>query len=433
MNKFLKMIRYKYHHPCLMLLLFLLCDSLQTYAQYDMINKHVIIAFDNALHEKYVKSIKNKELIRNAISKSISNLGLGEGDYYSMVNFGISKYDSNINNLARPIKDNHGAPIVWRKFTNIVNMFNQNSWEDMIERQGLSRLQEQGGPFSLLTGAKAYVVNSVRLSYEQVGANKTYLVMITDDHYNGNDNQNKEFDTMGETTMSKKDFLDQCNRVAANLSFRYIRDYTVMINDYLDTGALQVSVYEVVPALLVSLNSIVDYPANMGIERVNGGYRMRFDFKSISDTYILKRLVLKIGGKNNKFIQSYHFDGDGRADIMLPISQFEDSVKIQMSAWLLQKDNIYNGALLSPYDSDFKRLNISLSHKLKNEVYFLGLLPIPDWMWTFTDNWHTAVIVWDLIALLIVIAIMFFFMHWLIRVNTTYEPNNNIIIIKRIK
>lgn len=429
------MICCKYPHYYLMFLLFLLCGNIRVYAQYDTINRHVIIAFDNALPEEYVKSIKNELLIKSAISRSISNLGLKEGDYYSMVNFGISKYDSNINNLARPIKDNRGTPIIWRKFISIFDMFNQNSWYDMIERQGLNRMKRQGGPFSLLTGAKAYVINSVCPPNDQVGANRTYLVMVTDDHYNGNDNQNKEFDTMGKTTISKskRDFLDQCNKVAANLIFRYIRDKTIMINDYLATGALQVSVYEVVPALLVSLNSIVDYPANMGIERVNGGYRMRFDFKSISDRHILKRLALNVIGKNDQPYRIYQFDGDGRADIMLPMSHFEDCVKIEMSVWLLQKDSIYNGALLNPHDSDFARLNVNLFHKLKNEVYFFGLIPIPDWMWAFTDNWHTAVIVWDLIALLVVIAIMGFFMHWLIRINTTYEPNNNIITIKRIK
>ncbi len=427
------MIRCKYHYNYLIFLLFLLCGSIEVYGQYDTINKHVIIAFDNALPKEYAKSLKDKPLIKSKIARAICDLRLKEGDYYSMVNFGISKYDSNIKKLARPIKDNHGTPIVWREFVNTYDMFSQNSWYDMIERQGLSLLQEQGGPFSLLTGAKSYVINSVCLPDERVAANKTYLVMVTDNYYNGNDDQNKEFDKMTGTSMNKKDFLEQCYNVAANLSFRYIKDNTIMINDCLKDAAFQVYVYEVVPAILVSLNSIVDYPANMGIERVNGGYRMRFDFKSASDKHILKRLMLNVIGKNNKSFRSYQFDGDGRADIMLPISHFEDCVKIEMSAWLLQKDNVYNGALLSPHDSNFTRLNVSLSHKLKNEVYFFGLVPIPDWMWAFTNNWHTAVIVWDLIALLTVIAIMCFFMHWLIRINTTYQPNNNMIKIKRIK
>lgn len=401
------------------------------YAQYDTINKHVIIAFDNALpYEDYRNALKNKDRIESTISELIIDMQLQKGDYYSLINFGISANAPNINKLARPIIDRNGNKIIWREFDNISKMFTQGSWFNMVYSQGISLITNDGSPFSLLTGAKAYSISCLSKPEGKKVACKTYLVMITDDHYNGNDDQNKEFDQMKATRMNKTEFLNQCYDVAKYFNFRYSK--AVVIDKSYATGALQAFLYEVVPAMSVSLNSVVDYPANMGLTRVNGGYRLAFDFKSVSDIHRLKCLKLSIIDKNGNR-NSYTYNDNGRVEIMLPMSDFKDSVVVEMSSWLLQIDGVYNGALLSPKDKEFQRLNVRLIHALKNEVYLFGLLPIPDWMWAFTNDWHKAVITWNLLTLSLVVILMWYLVLWLIRINTTYIPDNKKLTIKRIK
>lgn len=414
----------------LLLAVFIYCSV--CYAQYDTINKHIIIAFDNALPDKYRNALRDKSRIKNAISKLTIDLQLQKGDYYSLVNFGISSNAPSISKLARPIMDSKGNEIVWRLFDNFDNMFAQNSWMSMVDIQGISQIarSRDDSPFSLLTGAKAYSISCLSKRDEKKVACKTYLVMITDDHYNGNDDQNKEFDQMIGTRMSKTEFLNRCYNVAKSFNFRYNK--AVVIDNSYATGDLQAILFEVVPAMSVSLNSVIDYPANMGLTRVNGGYRLKFDFKSVSDIHRLERLALRVIDKHGKR-KNYVYKGNGSVEIMLPMSDFQDSVVVEMSAWLLQMDGVYNGALLSPKDKEFQRLHVSLTHILKNEVTLAGFLAIPDCMWSFTDDWHEAVIVWSLVGLLLVVIFMWGVAHWLIRINTTYSPSNKKITIERTK
>lgn len=413
--------------------IFIYC--LECHAQYDTINKHIIIAFDNSFsYAPYRNALKDKQRIKSAISKLIVDMQLQKGDYYSLVNFGISAKADSISKLARPIVDRHGEKIVWREFESFDDIFAQNNWLNMVDTQGISQINRSydDSPFSLLTGAKAYSISCLPQQGEKKMACKTYLVMITDDLYNGNDDQNKEFDQMKQfgTRMSKTEFLNRCYEVAKYFNFRYNK--SVVIDNSYATGDLQAILFEVVPTMSVSLNSVIDYPANMGLTRVNGGYRLKFDFQSVSDIHKLKRLVLGIIDSHGKR-KNYVYKGNGKVEIMLPMSDFQDSVVVEMSSWLLQVDGVYNGALLSPKDKEFQRLHVSLTHTLKNEVYLFGLWPIPDGMWSFTDDWHEAVIIWSLLSLLLVVILMWCFVRWLVRINTTYIPDNKKITIKRIK
>lgn len=424
-------IRYKHncgHYRILLLLMFCLY-TINVMAQYDTINKHVIIAFDNSLPTNYRNVLKSKVRIKNALTSLLSDLKLQKGDYYSLVNFGINECATSISKLARPILDSKGKTIAWREYKSMDDMFSQGDWLNMVDTQGISEVSKGGSPFSLLTGAKAYSLTCLPKQNGRKMSNKTYLAMVTDDQYNGNNDQNTEFDQIPNTIMKKTEFLNNCYVVAQFYNIKY---YGAVAIDSTMRPSYKAFLYEVVPSSSFSLGSVLDYPANLGLRRVKGGYRLRFVFKSVSDEYQLKRFKVSIVNHvGEKEIKTY--DTDGVAEIFIPNSKIlSDSLEVELQGWLLQNDEAYGGILLNPNDSHFSRLFVKQKIALKNEAKIYGLIPIPDSLWFFTDNWQTAVIVWDVIVLLMLIVVICFISYKLFNTITAYTPKNDKFEITKI-
>lgn len=395
------------------------------------LTKHVIIAFDDFILPQFRNNLFNGSLIKSKIGRALRDLGLRDGDYYSLVNFSISAYNDDINELVRPIKDYKGNELVWRPFKSTEDIFSQNEWTNMIIVQGRDYVGR--GAFSLLTGAKAYSLSTVPSKGGKM-VNRTYLLMVTDDNYNGNDDYNKEFSTLWyenpNCRLSKTTFTDHCRNVNFFYKFLYNKKYNIASSG---ECSYDIHVYDVNPQSYVALPSVVNYPANLGLTQVNGGYRLNFDFSAVSQDYIIKKMqVIYYDYKNKEHITE--FANDTTVIINIPNSDIggEDSLKILLRGWILQNDNQYGGILLSPDDPLSHRLNVSIKLGLKNEARLFGIIPIPSLLWSFTDNTNIAVTVWSVISILFLI----FFMWWLVRKlifdNTTYRPNNNQIKIKRI-
>lgn len=185
-----------YRHNCdhyrILVLLILCFYAMNTMAQYDMINKHVIIAFDNSLpNDTY---IRNKARIKNALIALLSDVKLQKGDYYSLVNFGINESVASISKLARPILDYKGEIIAWREYESMDDILSQGDWLNMVDTQDISDISKGGSPFSLLTGAKAYPLICLPKRNGRKMVNKTYHILVTDNQYNANNDQSTEFD-----------------------------------------------------------------------------------------------------------------------------------------------------------------------------------------------------------------------------------------------
>lgn len=401
-------------------------------AQNKALNKHIIISLDNALSSKYETVLCDQNRIKQAIAKITVDLDLKEGDYYSFVNFGINEYAEDISQLARPIKDAQGKLIVWREFKSVEDMFAQGkSWYDMVLTQGINEINYMGRQFSLLTGAKAYSLSCIPKQKGKKMANKTYLVMITDDQYNGNNDQNTEFNTMYNTRMSKQEFLTHCRNVAKYYNFHF--SHSVLIDHTLSAG-YEAFLYEVIPSSSYALGTVVNYPANLGLCRVKGGYRLQFPFETVSNEFLIRCFGLHtITYKDGKRVRNIHYfyPQDKEASVLVPIDAVSDRLEVEMEGWILQNDSIYGGVLLSPNDPLFSRLHIRQVLTPTNEAKIYGLLPIPDGLWLFTDNCQTAIITWDIICLLVLIAVICFIAYLIFNRLTAYKPNNNIIRLRK--
>lgn len=396
------------------------------------LSKHVIIAFDDFVLPQFSNALLDGFIVREKIRKALHDLGLKKGDYYSLVNFSISAYDNDINNLVRPIKDSKGNKITWRPFESADVLFKQNSWNDMIVNQGRNHVG--WGAFSLLTGAKAYSLTTLPSS-EGCYVNRTYLLMVTDDNYNGNDDYNKEFSTLWyenpNCKLSNDAFTNHCREVNLFYKFLYNRRYNIQKSG---ERSYDVHVYDVNPQSQVALPSVVNYPANLGITQINGGYRLKFDFSSASQDYILKKFqIIYYDRYGKEHTSEYTSETTAIIDIHNNEINSEDSLKVLLRGWMLQNDKLYGGLLLSPDDPLLQRLNVSLKLELKNEAILFGAIPIPSVLWFFTDSATIAVTTWSIIAILLLVLFMWWLVRKLVYENTTYRPNNDQIVIKRVK
>lgn len=396
------------------------------------LSKHVIIAFDDFVLPQFSNALLDGFGVRENLKKALKDLGLRKGDYYSLVNFSISAYNNDINNLVRPIMDSEGNTIAWRPFESVDDIFKQNTWNDMIVIQG--RNYVGGGAFSLLTGAKAYSLTTLASS-EGIYVNRTYLLMVTDDNYNGNDDYNKEFSTLWyenpNCKLSKDAFTNHCREVNLFYKFLYNRRYNIQ---EFGGRSYDVHVYDVNPQSQVALPSVVNYPANLGITQVNGGYRLKFKFSSASQDYILKKFqVIYYDSHGGEHVTEYTSETTATVDIPNNEIRSVDSLKVLLRGWMLQNDTLYGGLLLSPDDPLLHRLNVPLKLELKDEAILFGAIPIPSVLWFFTDDTTTAVTTWSIIVILTLVLFMWWLVRKLIYENTTYKPNNNQILIKRVK
>lgn len=396
------------------------------------LSKHVIIAFDDFVLPQFSNALLDGYGVRENIRKALSDLGLREGDYYSLVNFSISAYNDDINDLVRPIKDSEGNDISWRPFKSIDDVFKQNSWNDMIVVQG--RNYVGSGAFSLLTGAKAYSLTSLR-NNDGHYVNRTYLLMVTDDNYNGNDDYNKEFSTLRyeniDCKLSQEAFTNHCREVNLYYKFLYKEKYNIQKSG---ERSYDVHVYDVNPQSQVALPSVVNYPANLGLVQINGGYRLNFNFSAASQDYIIKKFqVVYFDCLGNEHVRDYASDSTAVIDISNVEIGSEDSLKVLLRGWMLQNDKLYGGLLLSPDDPLLQRLHVSLKLELKNDALLFGIIPLPSALWFFTDSTTIAVTVWSVIAILLLVLFMWWLVRRLIYKNTTYHPDNDHILIKRVK
>lgn len=396
------------------------------------LSKHAIIAFDDFVSPQFSNALTDGLGVKENLKRALCDLGLKKGDYYSLVNFSISAFNDNINDLVRPIKDATGNKVTWRPFESVDDVFNQTTWYDMIITQG--RNYVGGGAFSLLTGAKAYSLTSLSDNKGKY-VNRTYLLMVTDDNYNGNDDYNKEFSTLWYENpyckLSNDNFTKHCREVNLFYKFLYNSNYTIQKSGNTSYG---VHVYDVNPQSQVALPSVVNYPANLGITQVNGGYRLKFKFSSASQDYILKKFqVIYYDSHGGEHVTEYTSETTATVDIPNNEIRSVDSLKVLLRGWMLQNDTLYGGLLLSPDDPLLHRLNVPLKLELKDEAILFGAIPIPSVLWFFTDDTTTAVTTWSIIVILTLVLFMWWLVRKLIYENTTYKPNNNQILIKRVK
>lgn len=395
------------------------------------INRHVIIAFDE-YPGTYGLSVPTSK-IANCIDEELEKLDLGENDYISVVKFGIGTQDPSLSCYASTVNFAFGK-WTWQS----VEAFNKDK-NNLISR-ALNSHDHKGAEFSMLTGAKYYSLSALFDSENDKFANSTYMLMITDNQYNGNGDMNAEFDHFSgldynfNTNLKRKDFINQCVKISQHYRFDYVRETTIA-----GAGKLQpykAILFKVVPSSSFSLNSAVNFPANLGLHRVKGGYKLDFDYSLVDDDYSVKRLTVDIL-RNDGTTESAEYAADnGHVELKIDADAVAgDSLQVTIRGWLQKKDDIYNSVVMNPYDAaDFGRLTYEQKLPKEGDAKILNIIPMSDaFWWWFADDLQKAVICWDVIIILIMIVIVCFIGYRIFNRITDYKPSNSNIKINRIK
>lgn len=402
---------------------------------YERPNKHVIISFDTAIPD-FATELRNRSLMENSLQSVLNKIELTEDDYISLVNFGISQKSKNLRELSRSIKDKNGKPMTWLPYTTLSSILSMGkSWQNMIDEQGISYTARDQSAFSILTGSKAYTLLSQRnKAKDDKIAGETYLIMVTDDNYNGCDDINKEFSLMYAPYLSQNEFLEQCREVAKYYNFYYEKALSNEKISVKGNKTYKAMVYKVLPSSNMALSSVVDYPANLGLKRVKGGYKLDFDFQCADGDYLIRKFEVSYKGKKgDKYADCYTYDSKAdkyednaqHISLLIPHSHIQgNKLDVDMKVWLQQTDNIYGSAMLNPNSEDFSRLNVSTSLNIKNEAKALGYIPIPDIFW-IGNNVTTQVQIWNLIWVFVIIILLYLLYRHLVKKFSRYVPDNS--------
>lgn len=403
--------------------------------------RHVVVAFDDAIstesYRVYLKT-SQEEILRRIVRQIERADGMppGPSDYVTAVGFVADTYDADLLGFAGVLRGDSGQ-LAWRSGDELTGMFD-NPWYDQVYNQ--RREDVQGDFYSLLTGAKEYSVGAARPPVALLKANRLLLVLVTDNHYNGGDDYQKEF----------QDFRIMGGRASADEFFAY-RDlfhqhYRLRLLDeeILLRGAAnpyQLRLYEVLAGTAMSLQAGVDYPASLGLERVRGGYRIRFTADATTPDYDIDSLALEVhtadGGvlvADVRAVEGADMSRRRRVELFIPHDAVNpDSIHATLSGWLHQRDDIYGAYVLSPDDKAYPRLRTRLTLNGRNEAKVFGMR-LPDTMWWFyPSDIKMAAFVWEVVLLLLVVAAVVYALYRLNSRSLRYVPDPDEISLRHLE
>ena len=349
----------------------------------DKVRNHVIIAVDNVV-PLYEDVLCNKSYMLSQMDKILRQDGdklLSDGDYVSVVTFGLGAQNYNFDRFVLP--------------------------------------------------AKPFIMSTVKSPDADKAAERTYMLMITDDHYNGNDNYRKEFADYRITggCAPVEPFERQVNQYHSFFKEREVARTAISTSRALPYYLI---LLEIVPANIPSLNGIVDIPASLNIHRVPGGYGIGFKAKSVDDFYKFRNLKVTVNAPSGESLVG-ESDSEGNVDMVIPYGAVDPSdIRVDIDGEVLQKDGMYDGMLMSPGNANTPRMHTSRSISVQEDGKIFGA-PMPDVMWWWArDDVKMAAFVWEVIIVLLVILLTIAAVGYYNKKSTVYTLGNDEIGIRAI-
>lgn len=397
------------------------------------INNHVIIAFDASLNSAKKGLLCSGEPVKSSIQEIIQvhHLLNDSSDYYSFVNFAVGRDIANFKEFAVPSLDKDGDAISWIPFVDFKTMFTQHGrWDQIAYYQGYNRASNQGyGPSSLLSGALQFSLLSVADTRNGKLANRIYIAMVTDNWYAAMNNYKNEFDEFfsNQSNLQKPKFEAYYKPISNQYRFTLIDSVTVK-------GKYKVFLYEVQPSSNVALSSVVDYPADLGLHRVKGGYRIDFTYQSVDPNYKVERIEVTLKDKGGNIITA---TSDNNAKVLskniIASSRMPyDSVDMTICGWLHQVDTLYGGLLMNPYDAQYPRLDLKFRIPIPDEATVFGFPLLDVFWWWFPDNAKVAALIWEILLVLIFLIILTLIIRKVLLNKALYIPKDSDIKLSKI-
>lgn len=398
-------------------------------------NRHYIFAFDVAYADKgYINTISSAKMV-SAVKVILENNGFSKNDYLSFVSYSLNMNSPDFNQFVTVAKDSSGKQIKWAQYKNVNEAISQltPNWYDITIGH---HLHNNGKVASMQSIAKQYVLKAVT-STKSV-ADETWLLMITDDLVNGvGNNYANEYNTVATAgnylafDKSRNDVFNFVGDFNKKIQFSVIPIKNLSGKKTINLGLgyrnLKMIVYAVHPTVLPSIHSVTDMPSTIPIKRVRGGYNIDINIKSLTPEFEIDSIYLNLRGRviyvplaHQQFIKKEELS-EG------------DSIILTMS--MKYNDGIYNGILVSPNINTYKQgMTLKTKYKIQEEAKILGLFPLVDAFWWFypNDSMH-AVLIWDIIIILLFIAVICFLAYRVFRTITLYRPKNEDIFLDKVR
>lgn len=377
-------------------------------------DKHLIVSIDLKSEITMYDREYAVSKIKSVIPRMLRNNNITEG-YASVLVFGVSE---NATDLEQYIVNVNNP---FTKFNDTENILNN------LSASNLSIMEEYG--YSLLTIVKPYSLLSFKEQTNETLTNRIFLVLVTDNKYNGNDNYEKEIEDASPKGIQKikKEIMQNLINVQQNYFFRLIDEEN--ISRYPRSG--YISLFEVIPLQqYFSIESVLDFPHKITATRTKDGYKATFKIDQLENPnyrFISSEAFLPVAGHDE--IRSVKLNQDVIFDIpeRLVEELGEDNISINFRTWVQLIDNVYNHTILSP-DGDKLQgadgLNRSIKIELEKDAEILGFIPLTDGLYNisfWTNNQNVAAATWGVIFILILLGIMIF----IIWRSTQYRSKNN--------
>ena len=385
---------------------------------------HVIISFDlksdvmmNNRRDYTIKQVKE------VLPQILKTNGINSG-YVSLQTFSASENAENLDDYIIELK----APFT--EFSNISIVL------DNLQSSDFSGIMPGEG-YSLLTVARPYSLLKFKEQKNEILVDRTFLVLITDNKFNGNDNYKKELDDASPYGIKynaavKKNIMANMISVQQNYFYELIDEKSICYyNDYYVSKKGSMTLFEVIPLQqYFSVESVLDFPHTITATRTKDGYKAIFKVNQLDNPnyrFISSEAFLPVEGHDEK----RHVKLNQNEIFDIPESLVEqvgeDNISIDFRTWVQLIDNVYNHTILSP-DGDklqgAEGLNRSIKIKLEEDAKILGFIPLTDGLYDisfWTNDQSVAAATWGVIFILILLGIMIF----IIWRSTQYRSKNN--------
>ena len=289
-----------------------------------------------------------------------------------------------------------------------------NNYLDIL--QNLHSNLPYGTYYSITSFAKPYSLMALK---DKKSTNMTYMAIITDGVYNGND------DYYGEASYVKKDFSDEGKKQFQNDIANVQTNYFCRFIDQHSIRGGHIQLYEFIPLQqYFSLESVVDFPHQVIAKRTKQGYEVKFILGAINNKdYETKKLLVSLQtADGTKSEREVNFN----QEITFNISKSEiDGSQIGIRAWVKLIDGVYNNTVLHPEGSKLQGaegLSRTIVIEKENNATILGIMPLPDFLFSlsfWTSSQFTAANTWGWILIFILVALIVY----AIRKSNIYKPN----------
>lgn len=376
-------------------------------------DKHLIVSIDLKSEITMYDREYAVSKIKSVIPRMLRNNNITEG-YASIQFFSVNENASNLEEYVKNIND------PFTQFSDVNYVVDGLLESDFY--------QYHGNHYSVVTIAKPYSLLKFRDIASDKLIEKTYLILVTDYKYNGNDDFYGELKHVPRISKNTKEsIMNTIKDVQQNYFYKFIAEEN--ISRYPRSG--YISLFEVIPLQqYFSIESVLDFPHKITATRTKDGYKATFKINQLENPnyrFISSEAFLPVEGHDE--IRSVKLNQDVIFDIpeRLVEELGEDNISINFRTWVQLIDNVYNHTILSP-DGDKLQgadgLNRSIKIELEKDAEILGFIPLTDGLYNisfWTNNQNVAAATWGVIFILILLGIMIF----IIWRSTQYRSKNN--------